>query len=325
MKRGVAIGKFYPPHLGHKYLIETGLSQVDQLTVIVCEHKSQKISGKLRAQWLKEMVPQVEVMVVDDCVPDDNSRGWAEYTVKALGYRPDVVFTSEDYGERYAKFMGCQHILVDKERKNISISATQIRKDLLKCWDYLAPCVRAYFAKRICVVGAESSGTTTMANALADYYKTVWVPEFGREYSMAKFQAGDYDKWQTDEFIYIANKQNEIEDSLARKCNKILICDTDSFATTLWHERYVGFISSEVDAISFGRNYDLYLLTDVDIPFFQDGTRDGEHVRHSMHRRFEEELRKRNRPYILLSGIHEVRFKKAIEGCERVLKETIFL
>lgn len=319
MKRGIVIGKFYPPHKGHKYLIEQGCSQVDQLTVIICDHKAQKIPAQLRAAWLKEMVPQAQVLVVDDCIADDDSKGWAGYTVKILGYVPDVVFTSENYGDAYARFMGAKHIQIDKERKVVSISARQIRSDPLKYWDYLEPCVRAYFAKRICVVGAESSGTTTMARALAEYYRTVWVPEFGREYSEAKLLTGEADKWTTDEFIFIAERQNKIEDEYARICNKILICDTDSFATSLWQERYEGFMSQEVEVLSNGRHYDLYFLTDVDIPFVQDGTRDGEHIRFNMHKRFEDELKKKNKAYIVLSGSHTQRLKVAIEVCDKVI------
>jgi len=321
MKRGLVIGKFYPPHNGHKYLISSGLARVQQLTVIVCEHQSQKISGTLRAQWIKEMVPEAEVIVIPDGLPDDDSKGWAEYTLKILGYAPNIVFSSEDYGEHYAKFMGAKHILVDKERKVVPVSARYIRKEPLKYWEYLPQCVRAYFVKRVCLVGAESSGKTTMAKALAEYYKTIWVPEFGREYSAAKIQAYDYDQWQTDEFVYIARKQNEKEDELARNCNKLLICDTDSFATSLWHERYKGFISSEVDKISDKRNYDTYMLTDIDVPFKQDGTRDGEHIRGNMHKRFQEELNKRNKPYVLLTGNHNKRLDKAIELCNRILAE----
>jgi NadR type nicotinamide-nucleotide adenylyltransferase len=320
MKRGIVIGKFYPPHKGHKYLIEQGCSHVDKLTVIVCDHKSQKIPGKLRAAWIKEMVPAVKILVVADCIPENDSKGWADYTIKILGYVPDVVFTSEDYGDAYAHFMGAKHIQVDKERKTVPIAARQIRSNPLEHWGYLEPCVRAYFAKKVCVVGAESSGTTTMAKALAEYYKTVWVPEFGREYTETKLLEGEV-KWKTEDFILIAQQQNKIEDECARQCNKILICDTDSFATSLWHERYIGFISSQVEALSAGRHYDIYFLTDVDIPFVQDGTRDGEHIRLNMHKRFEGELRKRNKPYILLSGNHELRLKKAIEVCNQIIAQ----
>jgi NadR type nicotinamide-nucleotide adenylyltransferase len=183
--------------------------------------------------------------------------------------------------------------------------------------------VRAYFAKRVCIVGAESSGTTTTAKALAEHYKTIWAPEFGREYTEAKLCAREEDKWETEEFIFIARQQNKIEDENVRKCNKILICDTDSFSTSLWHERYMGFTSPEVEALNNNRHYDMYFLTNIDIPFIQDGTRDGEHIRLSMHRRFEEELKKRGKRYILLSGSHDIRLRIAVEACDKILNEKI--
>lgn len=173
------------------------------------------------------------------------------------------------------------------------------------------------FYKKVCIVGAESTGTTTMAKALAEHYKTVWVPEFGRLYSEGKLSQNS--KWKTEEFVYIAKQQNKLEVELGRVANGILICDTDSFATTLWHERYMGFISKKVDKLSEGRKYDLYFLTDIDIPFVQDGTRDGEHIRHSMHERFKQKLKKRNKKYIVLSGSHEDRLRKAIVECDKLL------
>ncbi|MBI4846027.1 MAG: AAA family ATPase [Candidatus Omnitrophica bacterium] len=324
MKKGVVIGKFYPPHKGHKYLLETALSQVNELAVIVCDRKDQKIPGKLRADWIKEMVPQVKVIVIEDSLPEYDSKLWADYTIKVLGYTPDVVFTSEEYGDRYAQFMGCKHVLVDINRCKFPVSATQIRANPMECWDYLAPCVRAYFAKKICVLGAESSGTTTITRALAKHYRTVWVPEFGRIYSQGKMLSSQTVDWHTEEFIFIANKQNEMEDHLALLCDKIIFCDTDSFATSLWHERYMGFMSSEVDKINVGRNYELYLLTDIDIPFIQDGLRDGINIRKKMHKRFKEELERRNKPYVILSGSHNDRLKKAIELCDNILSKTAF-
>jgi nicotinamide riboside kinase len=81
----------------------------------------------------------------------------------------------------------------------------------------------------------------------------------------------------------------------------------------------MGLISPQVEALSNGRHYDMYFLTDVDIPFVQDGTRDGEHIRHDMHKRFHDELKKRGKPYISLPGSHEVRLKKAIEACNMIL------
>ena len=177
MKKGIVIGKFYPPHKGHKYIIDFATKNVDFLTVIVCHREDQKIPGLLRKQWIEEIHPNVNVIVVDDILKDDDSLAWAEYTNGFLGYIPDIVFTSEDYGENYSKFLGSQHILVDRDRKNVSISATLIRKNLSQYWDFLEPCVKSYFAKRICVLGAESTGTTTLAKSLSEHYQTLWVPE----------------------------------------------------------------------------------------------------------------------------------------------------
>jgi NadR type nicotinamide-nucleotide adenylyltransferase len=320
MKRGLVIGKFYPPHAGHKSLIQTALKGCDRLTVAVCHREDQRIPGELRARWLREIHPQAEVMVVKDLLLDDDSKAWADYTREFLGYAPEVVFTSEDYGRTYATFLGAEHVLVDKERARVPVSATLIRKDPLGHLDLLEPCVRAHFVRRVCVVGAESSGTTTLAKALADHFRTVWVPEFGRTYSEAKLAASDL-PWKTEEFTFIARQQNSLEDRLAGVANRILICDTDAFATRLWHERYMGSWSVDVDRESEGRRKDLYLLTDVDIPFVQDGTRDGEHIRSSMHSRFMEELGKKGDPYLLLSGPHEERMRSAVHACDGILSK----
>jgi HTH-type transcriptional regulator, transcriptional repressor of NAD biosynthesis genes len=316
---GVVIGKFYPPHRGHGYLIDTALAAVDELTVIVCGKPEQAIPVELRAAWLRELHPAARVLAIDDWYPDDDSRLWAELTIGWLGRAPDVVFTSEDYGEAWARHLGCRHVLVDRARRVVPCSGTAIRRDPLAAWDYLEPPVRAFLAKRVCVVGAESSGTTTMARALAAHYDTAWVPEYGREYSELKVARGDFGTWTTDEFVHIAAEQCRREDEAAHRANRLLICDTDAFATGIWHRRYVGSRAPAVEAIADGRRYDLYLLTDADIPFVQDGLRDGEHIRRWMHDLFAAELAAQGRPYALLAGPHEARLARAVGLIDRLV------
>jgi len=322
MTRGVVIGKFHPPHRGHLHLIRAALAGADEVTVIVCERADQQIPGSLRAAWLREMSPRARVIVVEDAVPADDSRAWAAYTREVLGYAPDLVFTSETYGDDYARFLGARHVLVDLERRAVPVSATMIRRDPLAHGEYLEPCVRAHFVRRVCVLGAESSGTTTLALELAAHYRTAWVPEFGRSYYEAKQQLPGPMRWESEEFAFIADHQNRLEDAHARRCDRLLVCDTDSFATRLWQQRYQGFVSPEVERVAAGRRMDLYLLTDCGIPFVQDGTRDGEHLRAGMQRRFEEELRATGRICVLIAGTPEERLAQATAACDALLSEV---
>ncbi len=321
-KKGLVIGKFYPPHRGHKYLIDTALAQCEEVTVIIGWKAQEIIPGYLRAQWLQRIHPSARIMVVEDNkLADDDSAGWAAYTIGVLGYTPDAVFTSENYGDPYAKYMGCVHVLVDRERVRIPISATMVRSDPQKYAQFLEPCVRAYFTRRVAVVGAESTGTTTLSRDLARHYGTTWVPEYGRFYSEGKAVAtNESAAWRTQEFVHIAHAQSQMEDALAEASNGLVICDTDAFATGIWHERYLEARSPEVEAVAAARHYDLYILTGDEIPFVQDGLRDGEHIRHWMHGRFEERLKEEGKNFIVVHGTPQERLVQAIAAID-ALKE----
>jgi NadR type nicotinamide-nucleotide adenylyltransferase len=313
---GVIIGKFYPPHLGHKFLIDFALRSVDHLTVIVCDHPTQEISAGLRATWIREIHPSATVVITPDDLPDEPAP-WARRTIEILGVTPDVVFTSEEYGEGYAKAMGCRHHLVDIDRVSVPISGTRIRQAPLDHLQFLEPCVRAYFVKRVVLIGVESTGKTTLAEQLAKDYGTIWVPEFGREYCLTK--SGD---WCSEEFVTIAQEQQRRENASARLANKVLICDTNALATSIWHRRYMAKDSDLVDQIAENDVADLYLLTLPDFPFVQDGTRDGEDIRDEMHEWFADKLKQQTAPVIELRGRQTERLHQAKESIARYLGFT---
>jgi NadR type nicotinamide-nucleotide adenylyltransferase len=318
---GLVIGKFYPPHRGHKLLIDTATQQSERIVVIVCAKPADSIPGELRGRWLREIHPNAEVMVIDDRYDENDSRIWAENTVRWLGHAPDAVFTSEEYGDRYAALMGSKHISVDRSRERARISGTIVRKDPFANWDYLEAPVRGWYAKRICVLGAESTGTTTLAKALADQLGTVWVEEYGREYSVRKLAKNDV-VWRTDEFVHIAEEQTRLEDTAAREANRVLVCDTNAFATTLWHRRYVGTSSPQVEEIAGKGRCDLYLLTGDEIPFVQDGLRDGEHIRQEMQTWFEQALAKQPVRWKVLRGSLEERLREGQRLIGELFKDS---
>jgi NadR type nicotinamide-nucleotide adenylyltransferase len=319
---GFVVGKFYPPHRGHRHLIETARRGCDRLVVLLPHHASQKIPGELRRAWLEEIHPGCEIHLVPDEL-DDDAEQWARFTIGHLGRAPDVVFSSEDYGLPFAAAMGCRHVMVDRDRTAFPISGTAVRSAPLENLEWVEPCVRAYLVRRVVLIGAESTGKTTLARMLAGRYETAWVEEFGREYWQAKL-GGDPApeallEWTSEEFREIAARQQERENGLARTANRVLLCDTNAFATGTWHERYLGRRDEEVDAIGRRDRVDLYLLTEPDFPFVQDGWRDGESIRDWMHARFVEQLAALPVPAVRLRGPLEARLAAATAAIDDLL------
>ena len=149
------------------------------------------------------------------------------------------------------------------------------------------------------------------------------LPEYGREYC-EKLQAAGVDlwtyQWRSAEFTEIARKQQEMEDDMAREADRVLICDPDVLATEIWHERYPRTGSTDVEAIAAADRHDLYLLTDCDLPFVQDGLRDGETIRQWMTRRLEDVLTKRGLPWVKISGTGEQRLSAAVAEVDKLFE-----
>ncbi len=316
MKRGLVIGKFYPPHNGHHYLIETALSKVDKLDVLVCDSPSYSIPAKKRAEWLRIAHPTANVRVIEDLDDDENSKRWAQYTLDFLGYQPDMVFTSETYGDNYARYLGCTHYLVDKERLTIPISGTIVRSDAYKYWDYMKPTTRHNLATRIVVLGAESTGTTTLSLALARKLHAAWTPEVGRYYTESLLSTSH--RWTDTDFTTIATMQQRYEDTVTGLSDGLVICDTNAFTTMIWQQRYMGHVTPRMKQIASKAPADLYIVTGDEIPFVQDGIRDGEHLRHTMHKQFISELKSRGLPYIVVHGSVEERIQQSLSKIDKI-------
>ncbi len=195
-------------------------------------------------------------------------------------------------------------------------------------WPLLHPLVQGDLTVRVCVVGAESTGKSTLVRALANAYNTHEVGEFGRDYTVAKKSAGTNDRWTTDDFVRIAQEQQRLEDIAAIGAGPLFFCDTDAMTTALWHERYQGHSSSAVDAIGHSRRYDLFVLCDIDIPWEQDEIRLGAETRSAMHARFIDVLsHDRDEPWVHVSGTVDQRMATvagAIENLNFLQANAIF-
>lgn len=173
---------------------------------------------------------------------------------------------------------------------------------------------------KIVLFGPESTGKTTLAKQLARHYNTVWVPEYAREYLQNKWN-NERKTCENSDLLPIAYGQIELENKLAEKADKVLICDTDLLETKVYSEEfYGGFVDIELEKAAKQNSYDLYLLTYIDTPWEEDDLRDKPNERLEMFTAFEQALKKYNRPYILLTGSKKSRFDFAIEEIDKILK-----
>lgn len=322
--KGLVLGKFMPLHNGHIHLIETAAAQVDELTVLVCSIPSEPISGALRYHWMREQFPDfriVHIMDKNPQEPSDHRFFWEIWTDTIQRNCPngiDVVFSSEHYGDELARRLSATHILVDLERKKVPISASDIRQNPWKNWDFIPPAVRPYYIKRIVLSGPESTGKSVLSKKLAAHFDTNFVEEYGRTY--CEEIKNDLDPI---DFGHIAGGQLMMEDEAAKKANKLLFCDTDLIITQIWAEIYFNHCPQWIVEASHQRKYDLFILLDVDIPWVDDGTRAYEKQRLWMWNRLREEFESRNLPYIMVKGNFDERFGQAVKAVEELLGSAV--
>ncbi|WP_288954988.1 ATP-binding protein [uncultured Polaribacter sp.] len=174
---------------------------------------------------------------------------------------------------------------------------------------------------KVVLFGPESTGKTTLSRHLARHYNTVWAPEFAREYLQKKWN-NERKTCEKDDLIPIAIGQMKLENKLAKKADKVLICDTDLLETKVYSgEFYDGFVDKVLDKAAQNNQYDLYLLTYIDTPWEEDDLRDRPEQRLEMFNAFEQSLKDHNRPYILLKGDKETRLKNAVKAIDKIISK----
>jgi len=143
---------------------------------------------------------------------------------------------------------------------------------------------------KIVLFGPESTGKTTMSELLAKHYNTVWVAEYARDYLQEKWN-NERKTCEDADLIPIAKGQIALENKLALKADKVLICDTDLLETKVYSEEYYGgFVHPNLDKYALKNQYDLYLLTNIDTPWEADDLRDRPEQREEMYNAFEAAL-----------------------------------
>lgn len=173
---------------------------------------------------------------------------------------------------------------------------------------------------KVVLFGPESTGKTTLARQLARHYNSIWVPEYAREYLQTKWN-NERKTCEPNDLLPIAIGQMKLENKLSQKTASILICDTDLLETKVYSEAYYGDVCHPmIEKHALENSYDLYFLTDIDIPWEADDLRDKPEEREEMYQAFKKALLVYNRPFVELKGSKKERLEKAVRHIDNLLK-----
>lgn len=155
-KNGLCLGKFMPVHNGHIHLIESAIKDCESVHIMVCSLKNEPIDGYIRYQWMLEIfghLDNVNIIWCQDENPqyenecetlDEFYSHWIKSVYSNID-KLDSVFTSESYGDDFARYLNVEHVLVDIERKTHPVSGTMVRTNPKSVWEYIPNNVKNYY------------------------------------------------------------------------------------------------------------------------------------------------------------------------------------
>lgn len=339
-RTGLVVGKFAPLHRGHQFLIDSAMAQCERLVILSWSVPELPGCGpERRERWLKALYPTAEIVVLDnlrlarwcareehevvrlphnedDAEPQRRFVGW--FLQELMHTHVDAVFTSEVYGDGLATVLSAMqgdakpvtHVEIDRERTRHPISGTRVRADVHANRDMLDPVVYADFVERVALLGGESTGKTTLAQALARELDTVWAPEYGRELWEAR-----NGRLEFPDMLHIAEIQVAREEAAARRAKRYLICDTTPLTTLLYSQFMFDRADPNLEQLA-ERSYEHTFFCVGDFEFVQDGTRQPVEFQRKQQLWYESEFNRRNIRALRMSGSLENRVHAAVHMLE---------
>lgn len=315
MRRGLTLGKFAPFHRGHQMLVETALSEVDELVVMVYATDVTSVPLQVRAGWIRELYPTVGVIEAWDG-PDgygdtpEIRRVQETYILEKLnGLSITHFYSSEFYGDHVSRALGAVDRRVDQARVAVPVSGSGLRADYFAGRGYIAANVYADLITKVCFMGAPSTGKTTLARAMAEQHKTEYMPEYGATYWL-KHQVDR--RITLDQFEEIAPEHNRREDELTRQSRKYLFSDTNPITTYVFAKDYHGCAGPVLTQLAreAEKRYDLFFLCETDVPYADTWDRSGSQKREWFQQQIIGDLMERRVPFFRVHGALRERIKQ---------------
>ena len=165
----------------------------------------------------------------------------------------------------------------------------------------------------ICLIGAESTGKTTLARALAENFTCPWVPEYLREFCESRQRTPTRD----EQSLILETQVIHESAALVNACKTAapdVFCDTAPLLTAIYSDFVFSDQSLFARARSLHVRYALTLVLEPDIAWVADEHRDGAHVQQPITDLIADELAALNSRTASVTGHGDARFSSAAKA-----------
>lgn len=175
---------------------------------------------------------------------------------------------------------------------------------------------------KVCVIGVESTGKTTLCKVLVAHYSCLWVPEYARRYLQVKKNHAYTEK----DLLTIAKGQHYEEEIAWKKSKQLLVCDTNLLTIKIWQEQKYSHTDPWIQRHWTLARYTHYFLTQTTSHWVADPLREcpDTTTRKSLHKCYEKALKKKvaDEDWTLLTGHAEKKKQYAIKIIDRLLRHA---
>lgn len=298
-KLGVVFGTFAPMHRGHVHLIQSAKTENDGVIVVVSGYEGDRgdvigLDLQRRFRYAREVFKNdelVKVVKLDETNIKRYPEGWADWLTKV----DEELVKSSFEGATFNFYVGepeyeeqlnsrrPEYQVTLADRSILPISATLIRNDPYKYWNYIAHPFRRHFTKKVLVAGTASTGKTSRVKDLGRLFNAPYSLEYAREYQ-EKYNITD-EELDAKDYMYLLQGQFQQTSDIidGKENNGLVVADTNSTVTmayliyylkdTITEEEYNLLESLYINTVR-REEWDLILFTVPFGEYVDDGFRD---------------------------------------------------
>lgn len=301
---GIIFGTFAPLHTGHIDLITKAKRENERVIVIVSGYNDDRgdkigLPVQKRFRYVREAFSQdklVTVVKLDETNIPRYPDGWTQWLNKVK----EVADLEQIENGKYIKESENENIIfyvaekeyeeellqrgfnVSYNKRNFGISATKIRNNPRKYWNYISMPFRRHFTTKVLIVGSASNGKTTLATDLGRFYLAPVSYEYARQYEIES-NVKDDELEPKDFFHFLLGQNKQTSDIIEGTSNNgLIIADTNSTVTAAYYDSYIrgidDFEDTTFDKLYFSlarkEKWDAIIFVEPTGKYIDDGFRD---------------------------------------------------